>query len=38
MIIRIFIRHGEYIDIDIVNAPKHILTDLEVVEIENEEE
>jgi len=38
MIIKILTRLGEYIDIEIFNAPKYIPLNVEVVEIEQEEE
>ena len=30
-------RHGEYIDIEIIDVPKYIPIDVEVIEIEEEE-
>jgi hypothetical protein len=38
MIIQILIRHGEYFDINIMEKPKYIPVDVEVIEIDQEEE
>ena len=38
MIIQILIRHGEYFDINIMEKPKFIPIDVEVIQIDSEEE
>lgn len=38
MIIKIITRHGEYIDVNIIEKPKHIPIYVEVIEIDQEEE